>query len=164
MLKNTTVASGEWEGFRRDEKGGWKENYHGYWPQSTPQGASYLYWVDSKQDSGAFENFLAAAPGRVDLWLGGHTHTNPDDTYGGKSHIEHRWGTTFINAAELTGYMGAPENCVPRSWLLTFTDGADEASARCYLHTSAYAPQGWYPKNDRAIKLSKPFKMAPKKS
>ena len=73
MLKNTTVASGEWEGMRRDEKGGWKQWYHGYWPQGTPQGASYLYWVDSKQDSGAFENFLGAAPGRVDL-MAGSTH------------------------------------------------------------------------------------------
>ena len=163
VLKNTTVASGEWEGFQRDANGGWKEHYHGYWPLSTPQGASYLYWVDSKQDSGAFENFLAAAPGRVDLWLGGHTHTNPDDTYGGKSHIERRWGTTFINVAELTRYMGETENCIPRSWLFTFTDGADEVSARCYLHSSDYAPQGWYPKNDRVIKLSKPFKMPPRK-
>ena len=163
MLKNTTVASGEWEGMRRDDKGGWKGWYHGYWPESTPQGASFLYWVDSKQDSGGFENFLAAAPGRVDLWLGGHTHTNPDDTYGGKSHIERRWGTTFINVAELTKYMGEPENCVARSWLLTFTDASDEVLARCYLHTSDYATQGWYPKNDRLIKLSKPLKMPSEK-
>ncbi len=159
VLKNTTVASGEWEGMRRDEKGGWKSWYHGYWPQGTPQGASFLYWVDSKQDSGAFENVLAASPGRVDLWLGAHTHTAPDDTFGGKSHIERRWGTTFINVAGLTKYMGEPENCVPRSWLLTFTDGSNEVTARCYLHSGDYAPQGWYPKLDRVIKLSKPFKM-----
>ena len=158
VLKNTTVASGEWEGMQRDENGTWKPRYHGYFPQGTPQGASFLYWVDSKQDSGAFENVLAAAPGRVDLWLGAHTHTNPEDTYGGKSHIERRWGTTFINV-ELTRYMGAPENLVPRSWLLTFTDGSDEVSARCYLHSNDYAPQGWYPKADRVIKLSKRFKV-----
>jgi hypothetical protein len=158
MLKNTTVASGEWEGFQRDANGAWKERYHGYWPQSTPQGASYLYWVDSKQDSGPFENFLGASPGRVALWLGAHTHTAPDDTYGGKSHIERRWGTTFINVAGLTRYMGAPENCVPRSWLLTFSEGSDEVTAQCYLHTSGYAPQGWYPKFDRVIKLPERFK------
>ncbi len=164
MLKNTTVASGEWEGFQRDTKGVWKERYHGYWPDSTPQGASYLYWVDSKPDSGAFENFLGASPGRVALWLGGHTHTAPGDTYGAKSHIERRWGTTFINVAGLTKYMGAPENCVPRSWLLTFTDGSDEVTAQCYLHTSDYAQQGWYSKFDRMIKLSKPFKMPSEKA
>lgn len=157
MLKKTTVASGEWEGMRRDEKGQWKEWYHGYWPQGTPKGASYLYWVDSKQDSGAFENFLGASPGRVDLWLGGHTHTAPSDTYGGKSHIERRWNTTFVNVAELTKYMGALENCIPRSWLLTFTDGSDDVAAQCYLHTSDYAPQGWFTKFDRVIKLSKAF-------
>ena len=162
VLKDTTVASGEWEGMQRDENGSWKTHYHGYFPQGTPQGASFLYWVDSKPDSGAFESFLAAAPMRVDLWLGAHTHTNPDDTYGGKSHIERRWGTTFINAAGLTRYHTAPENSIPRSWLLTFTEGSDEVRARCYLHGHEYAPQGWYDKVERVIKLSKPFKMPSK--
>ena len=96
---------------------------------------------------------------RVDLWLGAHTHTDPDDTFGGKSHIEKRWGTTFINVAGLTRYHTAPEHTIPRSWLLTFTDGSDEVTARCYLHGDEFAPQGWYAKSDRTIKLSKPFKM-----
>lgn len=161
VLKNTTTASGEWEGMRRNEKGGWKDWYHGYYEgKGTPEGASYLYWVDNQRDSGAFEDFLKASPGPVDLWLGGHTHTAPDDTYGGRSHIEQRSGTTFINVAGLTKYMGAPENCVPRSWLLTFTDGRDEVTAQCYLHTSDYAPQGWFSKFDRVVKLSKRFNMA----
>lgn len=160
MLKNTTVASGEWEGMRRDANGAWTSWYHGYFPQSTPQGASYLYWVDSKPDSGAFEKVLDAAPGSLDLWLGAHTHTKPDDTYGGKSHIEKKWGVTFINVSGLTAFHGRPvENQVPRSWLLTFTDGSDAVTARCYLHGNEYAPQGWYPKYDRVIKLSKRFKM-----
>jgi hypothetical protein len=163
VLRNTTVASGEWEGMRRNENGDWISWYHGYFPLGTPQGASFLYWVDSKPDSSAFENFLAEAPSRVDLWLGAHAHTNPDDTFGGKSHIEQRWGTTFINVAGLTRYhvnASAPENGVPRSWLLTFTDGSDEVTARCYLHSNDYAPQGWYPKNDRVIRLSRPFRMS----
>jgi len=159
MLKNTTVASGDWEGMQRDEKGEWEPRYHGYFPQGTPQGASFLYWVDSKQDSGAFESVLAAAPSSVDLWLGAHTHTTPDDTYGGKSHIERRWGTTFLNAAGLTLYHSVPGTAVPRSWLLTFTDGSDEVKVRCYLHSDDFAPKGWYSKNDQVIKLSKPFKM-----
>jgi hypothetical protein len=116
VLKNTTVASGDWEGFERDSNGEWKRGYHRYNPQGTPRGATYLYWVDSKEDSGAFENFLSAAPGRVDLWLGAHTHSAPDDTHGGKSHIETCWGTTFMNLVGLTRYMGFPQNCVPRSW------------------------------------------------
>jgi hypothetical protein len=161
VLKDTTVASGEWEGMLRDENGAWKGRYHGYFPQGTPQGASFLYWVDSKPDSAAFENVLTPAPTRDDLWLGAHTHTNPDDTYGGKSHIERRWGTTFINVAGLTRYHTAPGTGIPRSWLLTFTDGSDEVMARCYLHGTEYAPQGWYDKVGRVIKLSKPFKMPP---
>lgn len=160
VLKDTTVASGEWEGMRRDANGAWTSWYHGYHPEGTPQGASYLYWVDSKPDSGAFENVLAANPSRVALWLGAHTHTSPDDTYGGKSHIELRWGTTFINVAGLTRYHGSPENQqnrVPRSWLLTFTDGSADVTARCYLHGEEFAPQGWYPRSNRVIKLSMPF-------
>src|SRR6266702_1224766 len=146
MLKNTTVASGEWEGMRRDENGAWTSWYHGYFPQGTPQGASFLYWVDSNQDSRAFESILAANPSSIAIWLGAHTHTNPDDTYGGKSHVEQRWGTTFINAAGLTRYHGPPQNNIPRSWLLTFTEGSDEVTAQCYLHGDEYAPQGWYDK------------------
>jgi Calcineurin-like phosphoesterase len=159
VLKDTTVASGLWEGMQRAEDGTWQPRYHGYFPQGTPQGASFLYWVDSKQDSGAFEHALAAAPASVDLWLGAHTHTVPDDTYGGKSHIERRWGTTFINAAGLTLYHSVPGTAVPRSWLLTFTEGSDAVSARCYLHGDEYAPHGWYAKVDQVIRLSKPFRM-----
>src|SRR4051812_32390052 len=70
VLKNTTVASGEWEGMRRDADGTWHARYHGYYPQGTPQGASFLYWVGSKPDSGAFENVLATSRSPVDLWLG----------------------------------------------------------------------------------------------
>ena len=33
---------------------------------------------------------LGGNPGAVDIWLGGHTH--PDDTYGGKAHVETKWG------------------------------------------------------------------------
>jgi calcineurin-like phosphoesterase family protein len=160
VLKNTTVASGEWEGMQRGEDGAWKSRYHGYFPRGTPQGASFLYWVDSKADSGAFESVLMATPGRVDLWLGAHTHTTPDDTYGGRSHIERHWGTTFINVSGLTRYHGALENCIPRSWLLTFAEGSSEATARCYLHSDDYAAQGWYEKVGRVVPLSKPFKMA----
>src|SRR5690349_14480313 len=162
VLKNTTVASGEWEGMRRDEKGAWRPWYHGYYPQGTPQGASFLYWVDSKPDSGAFEKVLAARHGASALWLGGHTHTTPDDTHGEKSHIEKKWGTTFINVAELTQFHGTPENQVPMSWLLTFTEGSDEVKAQCYLHSDKFAPQGWYDKVGRTIKLPMPFRMRPR--
>lgn len=159
VLKDTTVASGEWEGMRRTADGGWRGWYHGYHPQGTPMGASYLYWVCSQPDSNAFQQVLAAEPGRVALWLGGHTHTTPDDTYGGKSHIEQRWGTTFMNVANLTqGYTATPlGNLAPRSWVLTLKEGSAEVAANCYLHTDDIAPRGWYPKFDRTIPLPRRF-------
>jgi len=167
VLKNTTVASGEWEGLVRDEEGNWRMGYHGYNPQANPECTSFLCWVDSKKDSGAFENALESMTGRVDMWLGGHTHTAPDDTYGGKSHIEPAYGgTVFINVAALTKHHTAPGTGVPRSWLLTFTEESDIVNVRMYLHGNEYASQGWYPARGVRhepigpdIPLTKPFRM-----
>ena len=157
MLKQTTVASGPWEGFSKDGDGKWQCRYHGYFPDGGPEGASYLYFVGGKPDAQAFEGYLAQRPGAIDLWLGGHTHTTPTDCTGGRSHIERKWGVNFINAAALTRYHGKPELCIPMSRLLTFTAGSDRVNVRCYLHTSDFAPQGWYEPVERDLALSKPF-------
>ncbi len=87
MLKETTVASGPWEGYQKDEHGAWRGHYHGYFADGGPEGASYLYYVNGQPDAQAFERYLAARPGAIDLWLGGHTHTHPDDRHGGRSHV-----------------------------------------------------------------------------
>ena len=120
----------------------------------TDKGRGRLSLVDAITDSeeGGDEG---GPPGAIDVWLGGHTHTNPDDTYGGRSHIERRWGVTFINAAALSLYHGAKNT--PMSRLLTFVDGSDAINVKCYLHTSHYAPEGWYGSAERSVKLSKPF-------
>ncbi len=151
MLRETTVASGPWEGFRRDEQGRWRGLYHGYFPDGGPEGASYLYFVDGKPDAQAFEEYLAAHPGAIDLWLGGHTHTTPDDTRGGRSHIEKKWGVTFINVAALTWTRS------PMSRLLTFVLGSKEVQVQCYLHTDHFAPRGWYEPAERTVCVSKQF-------
>ncbi|MGV0554332.1 hypothetical protein ABVK30_29165, partial [Mycobacterium kansasii] len=156
VLKDTTVASGEWEGVRKGPDGQLLEHYHRPFELGTPHAASYLYWVDSKPDSGAFEDFLTEHPGRVHLWIAGHTHTHPDDSYGGKTHIEQRWGTWFLNVASLSRHH-MPITTLPISRLLTFTPGRAEVRVQCYLHTSQYAPQGWYPKAERSLTLNKAF-------
>ena len=163
MLKDTTVASGEYEGCWKDAEGHVHAPYHGYKSRGTPQGASYLYWVGGVPDAQAFENYLAQHPGAVDLWMGGHTHTHPDDTTGGKSHIETKWGTHFANVCALTrrhinpGLRDRFGSGVPMSRVLTFTPGSNELRMRCYMHTDDYAPQGWYDKAERTLTLSRPF-------
>lgn len=173
MLKETTFASGPWEGHERDDLGNWKGHYHGYFPDGGPEGSSYLYFVDGKPDAQAFEGYLATQrpggrlhspnapdapdrPGAIDLWLGGHTHSHPDDTFGGRSHVERKWGVTFVNCAALSRHHGRTN--VSMSRLFTFTEGSDEVRIQCYLHDSQYAPQGWYPKAERTAKLTKPFR------
>jgi hypothetical protein len=86
-----------------------------------------------------------------------------------------RWGTVFMNVGALTK-SDPPGTGVPRSWLLTFTEGSDVVNVRCYLHGDEYgdpfaagrveAPQGRYPaagvRHESLgpnIKLSKPFRM-----
>jgi hypothetical protein len=113
--------------------------------------------VGSQPDSGAFERYLAEHPGAVKLWIGGHTHTHPEDSHGGKTHIERRWGGTFfMNVASLSRHH-MPITTLPISRLLTFTPGSSEVVVQCYLHTDQYAPQGWYDKAERTLDLGVPF-------
>ena len=156
MLKDTTVASGEWEGMTKDADGNWGAGFHGYKPQGAPAGASYLYFVGSVPDARAFEGYLAEHPGAVDIWLGGHTHTHPDDTAGGKSHVETKWGTHFVNCGELSQWHGSANT--PKSRLFTFTEGSDQVRVRCYLHTDQHAPRGWYDKAERMLTLTQAFR------
>lgn len=155
VLKETTVASGEWEGLRRMPEGGWKSHYHGYKFLGTPKGTSYLYWVDGKPDAQAFERYLEVNPGAIDVWMGGHTHTHPDDTYGGKSHIEQKWGVWFVNTSSLSRYH-AHLTTLPMSRVWTIE--GDEARVQCYLHTDQHAPRGFYNKAERRLKLAKTFR------
>lgn len=154
VLKDTTVASGKWEGMKKDESGKYISGYHGYKEGGTPEGASYLYWTDSKPDAGYFEKYLEKNPTCNDLWIGGHTHTNPDDNYGGKTHIETKWGTHFINVCALTGYH-VRKTTVPMSRILSFKHGFDEILVRCYLHDDRYAQRGFYDPAQRVLKLRK---------
>lgn len=161
MLKETTVASGPWEGFDKDEQGIWRSYYHGYFLHGAPEGASYLYFVDEKPDTQAFEKYLANHPGTIDLWLGGHTHSHPDDMKGDRSHIERKWDVNFINVSALTRYhanIRRREYSIPMSRLLTFKEGSRNLLVQCYLHTSDYGPKGWYKAAERKLKLTKPFK------
>ena len=161
MLKETTVASGPWEGFKKNEKGEWDHAYHRPCWDGGPEGASYLYFVDGKPDAQVFEDYLATHPGAIDFWLGGHTHTNPDDTTGGRSHIETKWGTTFINVCALTRNRNSTTSRefapIPMSRLLTFTPGNKLVKIQCYLHTDDHASRGWYDAKERTIYLRKAF-------
>jgi len=158
MLKETTVASGPFEGFEKDKKGRWRSYYHGYFSDGAPEGASYLYFVDGRPDAQAFERYLSSHPGAIDIWLGGHTHTNPDDRKGGRSHIERKWRVNFINVAALTRHHASRARSIPMSRFLTFKEASNECRVQCYLHTQDYAPQGLYKPAERILRLSKPFK------
>ena len=159
MLKETTMASGEYEGFKKTETGKYRSYYHGYFPAGGPKGASYLYFVDRKPDAQAFERYLAENSNAIDFWLGGHTHSHPDDDKGGRTHIENKWGGNFVNCAALAKYH-ARLTTIPMSRLFTFREGSNTVRIQCYLHTSDHAKQGWYAKAERTVEIGKPFRLA----
>lgn len=152
MLEDTTVASGLGEGVEEDPRAG--HSYHGSFEDGAPEGSSFIYFLDDRPHARAFERYLEAHPGAIDLWLGGHTHTFPDDTHGGKGHIEQKWGVWFANCCALTLHHGGK---APLTRLMTFEDGSDEVRVRCYLHTSHFAPEGWWEPGERVLRLSRPF-------
>lgn len=173
MLKETTVGSGEWEGYPQREpfpSGVGDRRYHGFFQEDGEhnKGAGYLYWlVDDRQkpvqvtpDCQVFESFLRANPGAVDLWIGGHTHTDPDDSKNGRSQIEKKWGTWFINCAALSKNHGG-DHSTPLSRLLTLTDGNTEVRVQCYLHSEDFASQGWYAPAEKTIELARPYRKIP---
>ena len=155
MLRETTVGSGDYEGVSKNPDGTYRSGkYHG--PDGAPEGASYLYFVDDKPKAQAFESYLVAHPGAIDLWLGGHTHTHPDDVLNGRSHVERKWGVNFVNCAQLSKFHSYV-TCPPMSRHFTFTEGSRLVRVRCYLHDDTHAAQGWYPNAERVLELSKPF-------
>jgi hypothetical protein len=158
MLRETTVASGDFEGLSRYPDGKYRHGrYHGV--DGVPEGASYLYFVDNEPKAQRFEKYLEANPGAVDIWLGGHTHTYPEDTYGGRSHVERKWGVNFVNCAQLSKYHSFV-TCPPMSRHFTFTAGSKLVRVRCYLHDDSFAPQGWYARAERVLEIGKPFSPA----
>lgn len=155
MLRETTVASGDFEGLSRYPDGRYRHGrYHGV--DGAPEGASYLYFVDDVPKAQQFEHYLEAHPGAVDLWLGGHTHTHPQDVVNGRSHVERRWGTNFVNCAQLSKYHSFV-TCPPMSRHFTFTSGSPLVRVRCYLHDDSFAAQGWYAPAERVLEFGKPF-------
>jgi len=153
MLRETTVASGPWEGV--------DNGYHGRFEDGGPMGASYLYWViesdgSATPDAQVFERYLTEHPDSIDIWLGGHTHARPDDTTGGRSHVEEKWGVTFVNVAALTRYH-VNRSAMPMSRLITFVDGENRATMDLILHTDEFAAQGVHAAARRNIPLRHRF-------
>ena len=158
LLRETTVATGLWGGMKKTPDGEWATDYHGYYAEGTPHAASFLNWVGASAGGGEFERWLDANPGKVDFWLGGHTHTNPDDRHGGKGHVEQGYGgVTFVNVSALTRWF-VMDHAMPHSRLFTFEDGSDEAVIDCWMHTDEYRPIGFYEAAQRRVKLTKPFR------
>ncbi len=160
MLKDTTSAAGEWDGFTSRKDGSKRPLYHGYNSSGAPIGASYLYFIDNKPDAQAFEKYLGKHNNAIDVWLGGHTHLSLARSMDGRSYLEQKWGVTFINVAALSKHHN-PLIVPPSSRLLTFTEGSDKLLVQYYLHTNDYYYPGWYASAEVSVQLGKAFTFKP---
>jgi len=61
-----------------------------------------------------------------------------------------------MNVAAMTQYH-VMKKTTPLTRLLTFEEGQSSVRVQCYLHTSNYAPQGWYDQAERTVPLRRPF-------
>ena len=133
---------------KKDAHGNWEREYHRYFEEGTPAGASFLCWVGGAYDSGQFEAFLEdhfRVPS--DLWLGGHTHSeSPDDTKGGRSCVERGLpgGTTFMNVCALTRHM--VHERTQAAQLAFDLHGRIQIGSGTMLTCTPreFQPQGWY--------------------
>ena len=89
--------------------------------------------------------------------MGGHTHTNPDDSYGGKTHVERKYGgTLFVNVSALTRWH-VKRHAIPMSRLFTFNGNSHFDSVECFLHSDDYLKKGFYHEKKVDFQLSKEF-------
>jgi hypothetical protein len=155
MLRETTVGSGDFEGVAQNPDGTYRRGkYHG--ADGAPEGSSYLYFLGDKPKAQAFEKYMAARPGAIDLWLGGHTHTFPDDVLNGRSHVERKWDVDFVNCAQLSKFHSTV-TFPPMSRHFGFSEGSRLVRVRLYLHDDTYAAPGWYAPSERVLEFSRPF-------
>lgn len=148
MLRETTIATGDDEGTDRNPA------HHSDFAGGYPTGAGYLAYIGATVGDD-FQDYLALNNAATDIWLGAHTHADPDDTYNARGMIEKKNGTVFCNCSSLTKYK-VPNHAVAMSRML-YING-DQLLIRCYLHDTAHAPRGWYGAVDTRYTLSTPFR------
>ena len=162
------------------------------------EGASYLYYTIENTDPnnfkftksteatpGPFETFLDEfqkeyGKPAIDVWIGAHSHANPQDTFNGRGLVEEQWGVTFMQVSALTHHHSGR---TPMSWLMNFSENSDTLQLKNYIHRAPYynhippelirlkgvlpvgkiAPKGglskngWYQPNARRVRLRHVF-------
>jgi len=142
LPRDTTTATGRYEGGTLDDAGNYSPFYHG--PGSTMgKCSSYLAFVDSKEGR-PFIDYMEQNPGLCALWVGAHNHVKPEKEVGGKGHVETLHGCTFIQNGALTRlHHSRAKERYPRSQFFTFTSGSSTASMRTYYHEDTdYSSRG----------------------
>lgn len=150
MLRGTTTGTERW--------GGVYWGYHGYFREGWPECASFICFVGNEKNEGQpIIDFLNQNPGKLAMWLGGHTHLRePMEVKAGRSPIETtHGGTHFINAGALTGSWGAG---VSMSTVLEFTQCSDQVRVRRFLHQEWNgAPVGFYAPAEMTLTLPRAY-------
>lgn len=159
LPKETTIATGLNDGVNG--------LFHGDIATGQPEGNGMLYnLIDTSDDSYTedftdLHTFFTNNNGCIDMWLGGHSHSQLNEVYNGRTTYETRYGINFINCSALTKYHGAGARLQnPMSRMFRFQNGANEVLMQQHLHTDETShSSGFYPTNDEIITLRHNFQI-----
>jgi len=151
LLKDTTIATGDNEGP--------DGNYHS--SQGIAIGSGRLESIydddlDTYVDSTEILTWMTSNNGKVDLWLGTHTHYRVNETYNGRGRSINKYGTQFLNVGGLTlDHNNDPKDSL--SSYVVFNKGSNECNLMQFVHETVdgVIKTGFYRSNDINLTLSK---------
>ena len=119
--------------------------------------STYLAYIDNVLNETIFQNHLNQNTGLVDLWMSGHTHHFFGQTFEGLSELEEKFGTNFLNVANLNKdyYFGAETDSMSKHLHIN----RDAILVRTYVHDSPNGlTNGFQPTLNHNLSLKERYK------
>lgn len=158
-LKDTTI------GTRMDDS--WKGQYMTWHkagtslkPTQRMQGVLHQIYPIAEFDTPLFHYLMSQNSGAVDLWLSGHIHHRVDETFGGRGKYAAAYGGHHLNIGNLCRFRHFVNIISAQSNQFTWQIGSDQLLSRVFVHDHPSIPAGFYPPQDRTLKLKRSFELA----
>jgi hypothetical protein len=154
LLKNTTLATGDYEGVQG--------KFHGGGGQPIGSGRLHNLIIDKvanvfEEDQSAFSDFLEANPGKNSLWLGTHTHYQVGEEFAGRTWTKKDSGCVFVNVGSLGRNHTSKNKPDAQSVAMFFRKDQNKVTIRKIIHNSNYTGNRFLDTYDIEAALSFPI-------
>jgi hypothetical protein len=129
LLKDTTIATGDNEGFNG--------NFHGTSGKQISSGRLDDIYDDSNQTSVSADEIITWMDnnsGKIFMWCGSHSHVEINQTYAGRGQYISKHGTHFLNVGALSRYHAGRDSLAR---IMLFQNGSTELNIFQYVSYSA---------------------------